>query len=147
MAKVQGSHGPVRFSEKDFPPLSSSSPKPSSSSPAADPLSTNPTSVNSASKDGSSSLHAAVSLDSSSPPSWTSLFHSDQAAKLQYHQPLIANGKPFVFIPKSVHKLGIVAWEDFSGAISRWFSYSLSNSSSGSPDLGSPRQSRCFELR
>lgn len=106
----------VGLCEKDFSPLNPESSTPSPSlivvlSPlAAMPASS--TLVNSDSKELSSSLHAATKPNSSPTSSWSSLFHFDKAARLQYNQPLVADGKPSVFILKSVHNLGISTWED-----------------------------------
>lgn len=38
-----------------------------------------------------------------SSTSWSSLFSTGNAAQLHYYQPLFANGKYSVFIPKLVH--------------------------------------------
>lgn len=120
MEKVHGSLRGVNLSEKDFPPLTSNL-KPSSSSPAALVSQAASTIVpapvcsvleSSASRVASSSLHGAAQPTPPSHPSWSSPFHSDQAAMLQYHQHLVTNGKPSVFIPKSIHKLGFSSWED-----------------------------------
>lgn len=55
---------------------------------------------------------AANSTKVDSNSSWSSLFTSGSAAKLQYHQPDFSNGKPSVFVPKAVHHKGISVWEE-----------------------------------
>lgn len=57
-------------------------------------------------------LHADPKVPSSSSANWSSLFHSEKAATLRFHQLSVEDGKPSIFIPKSVHNLGISAWED-----------------------------------
>lgn len=113
---MEAVHGPINgvsFNSKDFPPLSSlQSPKSSSKSPIASSAVPLPSKNPIRSDAGPSSSHAVVQSIVAPPASWSSLFHSDQAAKLQFHQPCVDNGKPSVFIPKSIHKLGFSAWED-----------------------------------
>lgn len=102
-------------------PLSSLS-KPSSSSMAAlvspaggsaAPAPTSSIPENSVTRATSSSLHESAQPPSPSHPSWSSLFNYDQVASLQYHQPLVADGKPSVFICKLIHKLRFSACVDF----------------------------------
>lgn len=117
MEKVYGPINGATLSEKNFPPLLSN-PKPNLSShgvSAPPAVSLSPANSNphkSTSKAESSGMHGVVQLVAPLPIIWSSLFHSDQAAKLQFHHPLVADGKPSAFIPKSVHKLRFSAWED-----------------------------------
>lgn len=142
---MEAVHGPiygVSLSEKDFPPLPSN---PMSTSPsqraaslsAASPSSSSPNQAGPASILGASGLHGVVQPDAHPPSNWSSLFHSDQAAKLQSHKPLVANGKPSVFIPKSIHKLGFTAWEDCLVGQFLGVYFFLSNLGCGPPALGS----------
>lgn len=92
---------------KDFPPLNSSASK------SGHALLMGPyliiLLVSSATTAASLSVHVT---SFSSTTCWSSLFHSEKAAKLQYPKPQVADSKPSVFILKSVNNLGFFASKD-----------------------------------
>lgn len=114
MAKVHGS-GSSLFSSVDFPPLSSKAPSSSMASSTATTQAAAPGDLH-----GSGSRVPPVSdvvpLMHGSQSSCSSLFHSGEGAKLQFHQPGVVDGKPSIFILKFVRdqvlQFGPVVWLD-----------------------------------
>lgn len=111
LAIVHGATDRVWLSAKDFPPLNPSVSKFGPSSTTAPPPA-NPGSMNS-SPAVPSIVHATAQPAPSPTVCWSSLFHFEKAAKLQYHKRQVADGKPSVFIPNSVNNLGFSNWEDY----------------------------------
>lgn len=131
MAEVQNK---TRLGEGDFPPLSSSKPGSSSTQKGkqaststsferdqeASPMSGSAQGKASASSKGGDQAEVVSDEVQGENPqaatapcaSWSSLFTTNKAATLKYHQPSVEDGKSSVFISKLVHSLGFSAWED-----------------------------------
>lgn len=117
MVSIHGSMDGVSFNPSDFPPLSAKSSVAglnSSSSPSS-AANLRPDVVPTTGSTTKGALHADLMVSfyvADVQLSWSSLFPTDKAAQLYFHQPLVANGKPSVFILKSVYHKGFSVWED-----------------------------------
>lgn len=69
--------------------------------------STNPRSATSSSVAGMAAPLGGVQACAEGKSSWSSLFCSGTAPKLQFHMPTVTNGKPSVFIFKDIHHKGM----------------------------------------